>query len=985
MIIGKEQRKDRKTKVENTQINDIFVENSINNQNSYSLIFAYGGNNKVATPVQNCTPNTEISLSKLIELIKSDAPNNALRVQKITKKGFEIGTSATEIKNQIKSLKKSLPFVLFSGFCPVHHNNESLIYNGAIQVDIDFKFIGGDQKAIELKEVVKNLPFVILAAISPSGYGLKCLIATDNNDIDLHGKVSKALIFELSKVLNIDSKYFDNLGASQPCFLPYDKNVFFNANFTQYNAFKALYTFEQNERKETKKQLLKATKTAQNITYSNANDTQNGSFSVPTIKILEYLTSEIVRSNFDITSGYNVWFAVASAYASCGEVGRSLFHSVAAINSEYDYQTNDKKFDNGLIKGQSNVGYIVNRCKEVGIYTNDFCKDYVRTFAPKSNNFLAHGIIPGSTINHYLLNDNQFIGDVLTAAKFKKGINFLIGGTGTGKTFFTAQNFEKTIVVSRNITTLQNFEKYGFERFLMKDSKTDFIDLQDGSKITVTYKSLEKLLKQLDTKDYVFVFDEFHLLTDAYRDVRKETQFSYNVLERLQHTNKVILASANDVFISDSRLKIQSKHYFKKTSIKRFVNVIYKANFTELKKTINNRLLEGSKVLLYTNRKEDKNVSILIKEHFVNNSILFFDATKHSIDLTNLKHDITVCTKALTTGKDVENNDLAVIIYCDDYDMKRSVINQFFGRARDYKTASFDLLFTFKSDNESYKYKEPEKLFWGCKNIAKSVIDASVNDIAFLHENEKYFVDKQEGKMVVNYYSIDNHIETQMSKITIRNTKILSEFLYSHGYDCGISEVENEIPVKTQKIGLSNSEKYANEIEIIYKKLDSDFEFETTAKFRVEALQKIGFSKNKSLLHSLRNDSTLKWNRFIRLLLCEVRLMNDKTFLRDYDNVLEKLGNDYYTSFEVVERLQKLRKTKTILGREIGLIKTFENDKKNQRAVLKLLKKYFEINDSFIEREKGFKLLKSENLTEKQTFQIHENDFKTLFKLQKIV
>lgn len=971
------QRKDINKKVNNTNKPNKFVKKITNND----LFFTFGGSNKVSTPAKNCTNNELITLSQLIGLIKNDAPSNALKVREIVKNGFQFGTDAKEIKKQIKPFKNALPFVLFGGFCPIHHNNDTLNYNGCLQIDIDFKFTGGDLKAIELKEVVKQLPYIILAAISPSGYGLKCLVATDNPDITLHEKTSKGIILELSKTLNIDIQYFDYLGASQPCFLPYDKDVYFNENYTIYNAFKALYVFEQHEKQELQKHLLKT----QNIPYSIANDTQkNGSFEVPTIKILEYLTTEIVKSNFDITSGYNNWFLVASAYANCGEAGRTLFHSVAALNSEYDYKANDKKFDNALLKGKSNIGYIVNRCKEVGIFINDFCKDYIRTFAPKNWNGAVHRF-EGSVINNYLLNDNQFIGDVLPAGKFKKGINILIGGTGTGKTFFTAQNFEKTIVVSRNITTLQNFEKYGFERFLMRNSKDNFCDLQDGYKITVTYKSLEKLLKQIDTKDYVFVFDEFHLLTDAYRDVRKETQFSYNVLEQLQHTNKVILASANDVFISDSRLKIQSKHCFKKASVKRFVNVIYKSSFAELGQTINNRLLEGKKVLLYTNRKDDKNISSMIKDSFQNNSILFFDATKHNIDLTNLSHDITVCTKALTTGKDIENSNLAVIIYCDDYDMKRSVINQFFGRARDYKTASFDLLFTFKTDSENYKYKDPKILFRGCENIAKSVIDASVNDIAFLHENENYFVDKQDGKMIINYFSIDNHIETQISKATIRNTTILSDFLNVHGYGCQITEVENETPVKSKKTGLSDLEKYSNEIEIIYKNLDSDFEFETTAKLRVEALQKIGFSKNESLLYSLRNDSTLKWNRFIRLLLCEVRLVTDNDFLRDYNNVLEKLGGDYCTSFEVMERLQQVRKTKTVLGREIGLIKTLKNEKNNQRAVLKILKKYFEIDETFTDRNRNFKLQKSEILTKTQKNTIHENDFKTLLQLQKIV
>jgi hypothetical protein len=957
------------------------TKNGVKNLTKHQLKFAFGGSNKVFTPAEKCTKNELINLSQLIELIKSDAPSNAFKIREIVQNGFNQNIDAKEIKTQIKPLKNSLPFVLFSGFCPLHHNDNNLVYNGCLQLDIDFKFIGGNLKAIELKEVVKDLPFVLLAAISPSGYGLKCLIATDNFDVNLHGKVSKAIINEVSELLSIDKIYFDNLGASQPCFVPYDRDVYFNKNYTPYNAYKALYNYNlEQQRKEAQQRLIDSQTTIQ-TSFDSDNIT------TPQIEKLKYLTAQILASNIDITDGYKTWFAVACAYASLGENGRSLFHSVASLNAGYDYSKNDRKFNEGLKKNGGSIGYLVNVCKGYNITINEFCRNWIKENAPKNNYFNGSGTTQKTCeVKKYTLKSNEYIGNILTARSFKLGINILLGSTGTGKTNFTAQNFAKTIVVSRNITTLENYSKYGFERFQMKDAKDNFCGLEDGSKISVTYKSLEKMLNKFDTSDCVFVFDEYHLLTDSYSDVRKETQFSYNILESLQKTNVVILASANDVLISDKRIKIVSKHVFNKPTVKRFVDVTYNSNFNTLKAKVLQRLQEGRKVLLYTNRKDDKAVSEFLAAAFADYSILFFDATKHHIDLEDLQTDITVCTKALTTGKDVLNSNLAMMIFCDDYDTKRSVINQFFGRARDYKTATFDLLFTINYDNEKYKEYDINNMIFGCNEIAKSVISASVNDIAFLHENQKYFVAKDNDKMIINYFAIDNHIETQISLFTLRNTNLLSEFLKLHGYDCTIA-VESDTDIeKVEKSGLSDLEKYFNEINLINDGNESDYIFETTAQNRVNQLMFIGFSKKESLLYSLRYDSPQRWKIFVNYLLCEIRLETDNSFIRDYNKILECLNYEFLTALSITEKIKKLGATKTIIGRDIAIIKKLDSEAtKTQRFVLKTLRKYFVVEPKNIDKTRLFAAFETDYLTEKMRVKTTATDIKNLQKISKFI
>jgi len=120
--------------------------------------------------------------------------------------------------------KKALPWFLFSGFCPIHHNNETLTYNGAQQVDFDFKTADGDQVALALLQKIKELrpDGVLFAGLSPSTFGVKILLLTDNLDKDRHGEALRAGIAYLQEVLQIDSKA-DGLGASQACYVPFER------------------------------------------------------------------------------------------------------------------------------------------------------------------------------------------------------------------------------------------------------------------------------------------------------------------------------------------------------------------------------------------------------------------------------------------------------------------------------------------------------------------------------------------------------------------------------------------------------------------------------------------------------------------------------------------------------------------------------------------------------------------------------------------
>lgn len=206
-----------------------------------STFFAYS-EQRVDTKPHNAKPNAKITLFALEKLIKGPQPECFTEIRALYREGYE---SADKSKLEAaKSEKKYLPWFLGSGFCPVHHNNETLEYNGFIQGDLDFKFAGGDVCAHMLIKVVRELmelgalPYVAFVCLSPSGYGVKFLLRTDCTDIAQHGAAAAAVIADLSAALGEhipEGVKFDDLGASQPWFIPYDQGAFFNHNTTPFH------------------------------------------------------------------------------------------------------------------------------------------------------------------------------------------------------------------------------------------------------------------------------------------------------------------------------------------------------------------------------------------------------------------------------------------------------------------------------------------------------------------------------------------------------------------------------------------------------------------------------------------------------------------------------------------------------------------------------------------------------------------------------
>lgn len=829
------------------------------------LKFAYGHENKVYFSRSQCSQNQQLTLNQLINHIKREPPQSLAKIRQICRDGFSNGIEPKTIKKQIKSLKNNLDWLLLSGFCPIHHNNETLEYNGVIQIDIDFKFRDGDIKARELKNILSKRNDIMFAAISPSGFGVKAAIHTENTNIKYHKKIIDAIILKLSNELKIDTKYFDSLGASQPCFVPYDADVFYNQNYEKFDSLGAIIEFEQIK---TKRDAIVKNQNATARTRSKRFENSPSNLKNDT-DIIEYLTSEIEKNRIDLTDTFKKWCAVAFSCASVGSRGLQYFHRIAQMNNSYEPNENDRLFADALKNGKSHkhLGYLINECKNANINLSPiFEKKFVEYTKPQNTVFLT-------------LSAHEFLSTKVSRDDFSTGVNCIRGGCGIGKTYFVANGFERTIVVSRNVTTLQNYEKYGFKKFSIRDAVPMFSG-HLPNKITVTYKSFSKLLESENLDGYVFIFDEAHLLNESFSKIERETRFCYDSIKTLSATNIVILMSANVLNYNDD-ITINKSFFVRKIGINKRVNVFYNSNLHRLKNSIQTALKHKKQVLLYTNRKEHfHKISEFLKSNFQNNSIFFFDSKKHGFDLENLSHDITVTTSALETGKDILNENMMVIFYdlSKSFEMipSRASLVQFLGRVRRYQSAQYEIHFERKENSNFGTYS----LFDIRNNRLKTARDTvkySKNDITYFIENKARYVKKLDGKYVIDYFNIDKSISRAVSFHTLLNGERLREFLKNHNYTAHIEtldDIETIEPIEPIE-KLSKIEMYKRECDILEIR-DFGHEFQTNAKKRYDLLS------NRMITHEfvmqiLRvYDSRAKWYNFVNLLAVEYKIMRDE-------------------------------------------------------------------------------------------------------------
>lgn len=128
------------------------------------------------------------------------------------------------------ALKQSLPAITVSGIYKEKESRTSgnlIEYTGLMVLDIDKL-----ESKLKVNEVFNNIVEInhtMLAFISPSGYGIKIIVRTNNVESNQHTYFYKKLVKHYEDILKVklDSSTCD---LSRLCFLSYDPNAYYNPN-----------------------------------------------------------------------------------------------------------------------------------------------------------------------------------------------------------------------------------------------------------------------------------------------------------------------------------------------------------------------------------------------------------------------------------------------------------------------------------------------------------------------------------------------------------------------------------------------------------------------------------------------------------------------------------------------------------------------------------------------------------------------------------
>jgi hypothetical protein len=489
------------------------VYKSIDSINSNGLIFSLF-KDSIANPNAE---NEQISISDLKQLVLNEPSKEQSDALRLCRENNSLlyKTGDKQYKDLSNKYKKKLNYVTLSGVINGIRNTKNLVYNGCVQIDIDCKYKGGDFAASEIKNLIiqkvkdKTFPYVIMCATSPRAYGVKCLVATNNNVLDYHTTVLSSVAFEISEIINkldlgfeiLDDKgkdarfIFDNISAAHPCFIPYDSNAFFNESFEPfvYTHVAIAKAFEI----KSKKYVIDS----KSISYTN------NSIELSVNTKLDMLESIIKKRNRYNDSRNCFVFQLASM---AKEYSINCFECLSyCLNyCESDFADVEiKRVVNSAYKGTPKVQYLdyqlVAYAKKINTYVpNDVLTSKPRFVVPQKDvlEISSKNII--SEKHDYLSNIMQ-----QNNISYKSILNKLvIAGTGIGKTnFFSRIPLKKIVVCPTKGLVKMCCEKYGATVWTGDDHnihavlKSDYIATTYASFLTLCFEMQQNQHFLLDT------------------------------------------------------------------------------------------------------------------------------------------------------------------------------------------------------------------------------------------------------------------------------------------------------------------------------------------------------------------------------------------------------------------------------------------------------------------------------------------------------
>lgn len=160
-----------------------------------------------------------LSLFMLYRLIQDGHYQNKIRVIRKYLKNGQI-TEADE-------RKKKLDGVTFSVICHPEKKRQRqyvLVYTGIVILNINNLT---KMQIEEMTLIIKAIPYTLFCFISPSGNGIKIVVATDNRDIKNHKNCYQQVIDFYKQYLKVDIDEQANT-ITQLCYVSYDPNAYLN-------------------------------------------------------------------------------------------------------------------------------------------------------------------------------------------------------------------------------------------------------------------------------------------------------------------------------------------------------------------------------------------------------------------------------------------------------------------------------------------------------------------------------------------------------------------------------------------------------------------------------------------------------------------------------------------------------------------------------------------------------------------------------------
>lgn len=254
--------------------------------------------------------------------------------------------------------KKQLPFVTWSGtFAPQRLESHLQTHSGFIAFDFD-----NNPDPVSLKLQLQTDPYVMVCFISPSGNGVKAVVAIKDKEKHRETFADAAYYFNNVYRLTNKSEMVDVSGSdpSRACFISHDPEIY-------YDPAKKIYAIQNlvPPKPKTERQL--------------AQDASN------TEKHVAAVVERLEQHSLDICNDYGTeWLLIAFSLSTLGENGRQYFHRVSALNDKYNEADADKKFDNALQTSRfTTAAKFFSICQDYGEDISRPKKDVKKTTAPK--------------------------------------------------------------------------------------------------------------------------------------------------------------------------------------------------------------------------------------------------------------------------------------------------------------------------------------------------------------------------------------------------------------------------------------------------------------------------------------------------------------------------------------------------------------------------------------------------------------------------